>query len=559
MLELTQIRQMPPDEKDQAVEELLADCFIDTSIYSRTFFSHACFRPFDRIHDQIFEMLDDSSVIKGAIAVPRGLGKTTIGTVIYPSKSVVYHTANYIVPVGASAAMAWEQGENLKDELVGNALLKEVFGVSKTRKFGKERWIVRVGGANGHEVCVFPRGAGGPKGGQKVRGMKWKIHRPNLILVDDLEDPDHIDSEEQREKKEEWFFNSLCNCVDRGASNWRIIVIGTVLHQDSLLVKLLDSPHWDSVSIPIADEGLTISYAPHFMDVKAIKELRQEAIDNDNLDGFHREYMNEAAPTGKHATFQQSFFKYYDPLRTNFSGSEWRTVVLVDPAKKTTKRSVQSAVVGVSFNQDTGGIYVRDVVAGKLHIDANEANEGEQYGGLIRETIDMVRRIGATAVGVETAGLGEFGLYPFQTQFFKEKLHVEVIELKAKGGHDEKGKVKRIRSLVPFYRGGLMFHNQAVCAGLEKQLMSFPRSALWDIMDALSYVIQVFDLAELHALGEGNEIAKAPRDVMYSDDEDLFFEEYNETAREIEREFRELAREYDEPFRGWRARDAWAA
>lgn len=551
---LREIPTMPQDEAEDAVKELLADCLNSTATYARTFFPHACFRPFDKVHHQIFELIDDQSIKKAAIAVPRGLGKTTLVNVVYASKAVVYHMANYIVPVSSSAPMAWEQSDNLKIELIENRALRDVFGTSKTKKFGKERWVARVGGSDGHEVCVFPRGAG-----QAVRGMKWGIYRPDLILVDDYEDPEGTDSEEQRAKKEKRFFADLMNCVDRGSNSWRVLVVGTVLHQDSLLVHLLDSKHWDTISIPICDPNFTVSYAPHFKTIKEVLELKQEFSDEEQLDEFFREYMNEPTPTGKDATFQKGFFKYYNTLTTKFDGPEWKTIVLVDPAKKTTKRSVQSAVVGVSFNQTTGGIYVRDVVAGKLHLDAKQAQDDGVAGGLIRETIDMMERLRATAVGIETAGLGEFGMYPFKTNFFREKVYVELIELKAKGGHDEKGKVKRIRSMVPFYRAGLVFHNPAVCHGLEAQLISFPRSKFWDIMDALSYFIQVFDLAELHALGESDRIAVKPGDVKDAEDEDDFYEEYDETAYEVEREFRELYRTYERPIEGWRAGDPWGA
>jgi hypothetical protein len=49
-----------------------------------------------------------------------------------------------------------------------------------------------------------------------------------------------------------------------------------------------------------------------------------------------------------------------------------------------------------------------------------------------------------------------------------------------------------------------MFHN-LVCpktAALESQLLMFPRSKLWDIMDALAYVIQMLEIGERYFMPE---------------------------------------------------------
>ena len=57
-------------------------------------------------------------------------------------------------------------------------------------------------------------------------------------------------------------------------------------------------------------------------------------------------------------------------------------------------------------------------------------------------------------------------------------------------------KEDRIAALVPFYRQGYVFHNRSCCGGLEAQLLSFPRSRLFDIMDALAYIIEMMELGD---------------------------------------------------------------
>ncbi len=88
-------------------------------------------------------------------------------------------------------------------------------------------------------------------------------------------------------------------------------------------------------------------------------------------------------------------------------------------------------------------------------------------------------------------------------------------------------KALRIKELVPYYRGGYIYHN-ASCANtkkLEQQLLMFPRSALWDIMDAEAYIIEMLELGERY----------------FSPKED---------PNDIESEYREL--DYDKSIEDWR-------
>jgi len=86
----------------------------------------------------------------------------------------------------------------------------------------------------------------------------------------------------------------------------------------------------------------------------------------------------------------------------------------------------------------------------------------------------------------------------------------------------------RVKELVPYYRGGYIYHN-ASCANtrkLEQQLLMFPRSKLWDIMDAFAYIIEMLELGERYFSPTNN-----PEDS--------------------EAEYSEL--DYDKPMEEWRA------
>ena len=161
--------------------------------------------------------------------------------------------------------------------------------------------------------------------------------------------------------------------------------------------------------------------------------------------------------------------------------------LLIQLARRTFK-SADSAIVSVTVNMESNAIYVRDIVAGKMHYD-------EFLTNVITACKDGFIR----TLGVEVTGLHEFITQPIKNELTKAGLQgqVDFLELIARGGTEgEKGKISRIRSLIPFYRQGHVFHNPACGHLLESQLRDFPAAKLWDIMDAFSYIIEALALGE---------------------------------------------------------------
>ncbi|MBB6429103.1 phage terminase large subunit [Algisphaera agarilytica] len=81
-----------------------------------------------------------------------------------------------------------------------------------------------------NDTCVRVLGAG-----QGLRGMKHRQHRPSLIIADDLEELEPTLSDDQRRKAMDWFQKTL---LKAGDPQTNVVVIGTILHYDSLLANL---------------------------------------------------------------------------------------------------------------------------------------------------------------------------------------------------------------------------------------------------------------------------------------------------------------------------------
>jgi len=192
------------------------------------------------MHLEVFEELEKLETNRGtrlAIAAPRGHAKSTLVSLAYALWCLCNETERYILLVSDTAEQARDALKTIKDELRGNSRIESDFAHILEARRVSSRWRkddIVVG-----EMRVTALGAD-----QKVRGRKNANSRPTLIIADDLENDELVRSPDQREKRQEWFTSAL---MKSGTPQTNAVVIGTVLHHEALLARLLDparSPGW---------------------------------------------------------------------------------------------------------------------------------------------------------------------------------------------------------------------------------------------------------------------------------------------------------------------------
>jgi predicted phage terminase large subunit-like protein len=117
---------------------------------------------------------------------------------------------------------------NIKDQLLNNGLLKKDLGPFEEEKnnLGNataliiKRMDVKI------MICSV---------GQSIRGMRHNQHRPDLIILDDIEDQDSVKTREGRNKTFDWLTGDI---IPAGTNKTRIVAIGNLLHEDCVLKRL---------------------------------------------------------------------------------------------------------------------------------------------------------------------------------------------------------------------------------------------------------------------------------------------------------------------------------
>jgi predicted phage terminase large subunit-like protein len=220
-----------------------------------------------------------------AIAAPRGHAKSTAFTHDFTLTNVLLRTEDYIILVGSSEEMAVEHLGDIANELRENEALINHFKISRFVQDQKTDIIVEC--KDGHQFRILARGSE-----QKIRGRKWRGKRPGLLVGDDLEDDEQVESKDRRRKFSRWFFRAAKQTLRRGG---RIRIHGTILHQDSLLMNLIRNKSWVSKRYRAhkAFNDFSQILWPEAYPERVLKAIRQEFINAGDSAGYAQEYLND--------------------------------------------------------------------------------------------------------------------------------------------------------------------------------------------------------------------------------------------------------------------------
>lgn len=189
------------------------------------------------MHQEVSGLIVTASAQRGArvaIAAPRGYAKTTQICLAYVLWCLGRQSDPFIILISNTGDQALQLLANIKRELEDNSRILEDFpevAEPQGRKPSPRRWREKEIRTR-NEVLVMVLGAG-----QRLRGRKHGKNRPSLIILDDVEAEQEAHSQDLREKRKEWFEKAVLKAGDTSHTN--IVVVGTLLHYDSLLARLV--------------------------------------------------------------------------------------------------------------------------------------------------------------------------------------------------------------------------------------------------------------------------------------------------------------------------------
>jgi len=412
--------------------------------FAAYFLSHYIDGDIPRLHHKFFSLTDEDRAV---IAAPRGFAKSTVFSLVYPLWCLLYGKKKYIVLVSDTAYQAESFLDKIIWELETNELIHKYFG----NLVGKDKWTKgEILAANG--VRIIAKGTG-----QKIRGIANFQHRPDLVICDDLENDEMVRTKEQREKISSWFHRALLNTL---APESQVIIVGTVLHFDSLLANLLEKENWSTRKFKAIDENGRSVWRGKW----PLSLLRKKKSEIGEI-AFMSEYQNEPYDE-QTAIFKKSWLQFYDiyPNQLDIYGG-------CDPAISTRDGADFFVFLTIGVDKE-GRVYVLDYIRDHLTID-----------GQVRAIVQSYNRWQHKHISLETVAYQKALKQMLDLKSRQERLYLPV-----SGVVPDQDKIRRIQKITPLFENGFIYLGPKQ-QELIDELLEFPLGKHDDLLDALCFAL----------------------------------------------------------------------
>ena len=217
----------------------------DAEFFIQFFLGDELTKPVPDFHIDTFHLMTSTDVERCAFALPRDHAKTTLAKLacVWYFLFSPYQFAVYLSNVLVTAVPA-------VNDVIGFLMCDNFRTVYGDIKFEKKQDGIgfyvfsidlpdELGGTFTKECMLRALGAG-----QSVRGINIKHRRPQLAIIDDLEDTENIATKELFIKLKRWFYGTFRKCLDK--FNSKMIQIGNMISNFCLLNEHCNSEYWFS-------------------------------------------------------------------------------------------------------------------------------------------------------------------------------------------------------------------------------------------------------------------------------------------------------------------------
>ncbi|KIL42054.1 hypothetical protein SD70_02390 [Gordoniibacillus kamchatkensis] len=283
------------------------------------------------LNDLVEDAEKDKEHYRGLIlAAPRGHAKSFRISFLKVIHWAVFKKKKFVVLISDTGTQAESMTSAIKIEFEQNDRLREDFGDLVGENYGM-RWTA------GDFYITFPkvdakgievkdkRGklrpgytcrivARGTNAG--MRGLKSRSARPDLVIIDDGENDELVQTPLQRKKVWNWLTGAVIPMLH--PKDGLFVVVGTVLHFDSMLSRLLTMTDIYRVKRykAIKDDGSSLW--PSRFPLNILGKLKQQL----GTLKFNQEYQNDPIDEDSQA-FRPEWFRFYTKNEISFHDGSW--------------------------------------------------------------------------------------------------------------------------------------------------------------------------------------------------------------------------------------------
>ncbi len=198
--------------------------------FFRLYLNHHIGYPFSWFHKQMFGLSEEPLLKLIVLTAFRGAGKSTILNLSMILWSILGKPQKkFVIIISKTIFQAKAHLKNIIEELKENDLLKNDFNLLDKRMFNDSITSIEFKEYEAKIILATTK--------QALRGLKYKSHRPDLIICDDLESDNSDISDRSIKERDNWFKNEVMACV---GSNSKIIILGTPIQETSIIIRLMN-------------------------------------------------------------------------------------------------------------------------------------------------------------------------------------------------------------------------------------------------------------------------------------------------------------------------------
>lgn len=348
-MEVTPFWEDTREKREQRLKKAEADPLFFCRTYLPHYFSHAP-SPF---HYELIRFMEERGevVTPAVVAAPREFAKSTVCSFGYVLHQICYGKRHFII-IGSDT-------EDLASDLTGYLYMELLYNERLHQDFGE---LVRANKpvddfVTANNIRVKARGRG-----QRLRGLKHRQYRPDLVILDDLENDVNVRNPEVVNHILDWVGAAVYPALE---ANGTLMIIGTILRQRSALHLMLTSSeepycHFRRrIYRALQDDGTSLWEARHPAARLTLQKQLMGTV------AFNREKMNEPTPTG--GLFQEEWLRYYHP-----DSLKDRSLIVVgffDPSLEAGGSADYKAVVTVGYSREEMVFYVLDAFIQKTTLE----------------------------------------------------------------------------------------------------------------------------------------------------------------------------------------------
>lgn len=460
------------NEEDILFNKMTKDSHIRSEITKESFwyFFHFYYAHYIKygmagFHREIIDLIQNENSNLYIVAF-RGSGKSTIVTTAYPIWSVLGNTKKkFVVIFCQTRAQAKQHMANIKNELESNKLLRNDLGPFNE---DSDEWgaFSLTFNKSGSKIMVASTE-------QSIRGIRHGPYRPDLIICDDIEDIQSTKTREGRDKTYNWFKGEVMPCGD---TNTRYIIVGNLLHEDSLLMRIkLDIQEEKTFGVfkeyPLVESDGKINWVQKF---STIEDIQKEEKKISNEVAWKREYLLQIVPSDGQV-IDRNWIKYYDKL-PGYSGLNSKAIYIgVDLAISQRDTADYTAMVScyVDRNYESGETFIY-VLPNPINKRLSFPETLIQCKALCSEYSSM--NVSSVELLIESVSYQEAVAQQLRSEGIQNVLSVNP------GTQDKRSRLSVVSHLIK--NGNIRFPTGG-CEYLIDQIVNFGVEKHDDLMDAL--------------------------------------------------------------------------